>query len=83
MSVDTKRKKEQQMTINELANEYTQQYNVLCAKMDALKPLLCVYTGKELYLLRKRIRIYYDMACECKRTASLLFGYYKEDSMYD
>ncbi len=67
------------MTIEELANEYRQQYNVLNTKMDALKPLLCVYTGQDLYLLRNRIKIYYDMACECRRTASLLDGYYEED----
>ncbi|MFR5875320.1 MAG: hypothetical protein ACLUFN_02395 [Eubacterium sp.] len=73
-------KEGQRMTqIEKLADEYNQQYNVLCAKMDALKPLLCVYRGQDLYLLRKRIKIYYDMACECKRTASLLSGYYEED----
>lgn len=66
------------MTIDELAREYEAQYNALCVKMDALKPLLCVYRGKELYLLRRKIRIYYDMACECRRTASLLKGYYEE-----
>lgn len=70
------------MTIEELAREYEQQYDRLNTKMDALKPLLCVYRGQDLYLLRKRIRIYYDMACECKRTASLLNGYYEED-LYD
>ncbi len=75
-------KEEWQMTIEELAREYEQQYDRLNAKMDALKPLLCVYRGQDLYLLRKRIRIYYDMACECKRTASLLNGYYEED-LYD
>lgn len=67
------------MTIIELANEYEQQYNILTARMDALKPLLCVYTGEDLYLLRKRIKVYYDMACECRRTASLLSGYYDEE----
>ena len=67
------------MSIDELAREYERQYNVLVAKMDALRPLLCVYQGKELYLLRKRLRIYYDMACECKNTASLLSAYYEED----
>ena len=67
------------MTIDELAREYESQYNVLSAKMDALRPLLCVYSGKELYLLRRKLRIYYDMACECRRTASLLKGYYEED----
>lgn len=69
------------MTINELAQEYEQQYNVLSAKLDGLRPLLSVYSGNDLYLLRKKIRIYYDMACECKRTASLLYGYYEEDEL--
>lgn len=68
------------MTIDELAREYEQQYLILCSKMDALKPLLCVYHGQDLYLLRKRIKVYYDMACECKRTASLLSGYYEEEN---
>lgn len=71
------------MTINELAHEYEQQYNILNAKLDAMKPLLCIYRGNDLVLLRRKMKIYYDMACECKRTASLLFGYYTEDSMYD
>lgn len=67
------------MTIDELAREYEQQYKVLCAKMDGLRPLLCVYRGKELLLLRRKILIYYDMACECKRIYSLLSRYYEED----
>lgn len=70
------------MTINELAREYEQQYQVLSNRLDALKPLLSVYTGNDLLLLRRKIRIYYDMACECKRTASLLNGYYEEDMIY-
>ena len=69
------------MTIDELAREYEAQYNVLSARMDALRPLLCVYSGKELYLLRRKLRIYYDMACECRRTASLLRGYYEEEEV--
>ncbi len=69
------------MTIDELAREYEAQYNVLSAKMDAIKPLLCVYSGKELYILRRKLRIYYDMACECRRTASLLRGYYEEEAV--
>ena len=68
------------MTIFELAQEYEQQYDILNSKMDALKPLLCVYRGEDLLVLRRRIKIYYDMASECKRTASLLSGYYKEDN---
>ena len=66
------------MTIEELAKEYEAQYNTLKAKMDGLTPLLSVYRGKELYLLRKRIAIYYDMACECKHTAQLLKSYYED-----
>lgn len=60
------------MTIDKLSREYEQQYKTLCAKMDGLRPLLYVYSGKDLELLRKRIKIYYDMACECKRISSLL-----------
>lgn len=67
------------MTIDELAAEYELQYKALCAKMDGLKPLLCVYSGEDLLLLRRKIKIYYDMACDCKRIASLLNGYYEED----
>ena len=66
------------MTIEELAEEYEQQYETLKAKMDALAPLLSIYRGKDLYILRKRIKIYYDMAEECKHTARLLKGYYDE-----
>lgn len=67
------------MTVEELAREYEAQYNTLVAKVDGLSPLLNVYRGKELYLLRRKIRIYYDMACECKQTALLLGGYYDEE----
>lgn len=67
------------MTIDELAAEYELQYKSLCAKIDGLKPLLCVYSGEDLLLLRRKIKIYYDMACDCKRIASLLNGYYEED----
>ena len=66
------------MSIDELAREYEAQYKILCAKVEGLKPLLCIYSGKELYNLRKRIRIYYDMACECRMIASMLGGYYEE-----
>ncbi len=70
------------MTLDELALEYEQQYRVLSAKLDGLRPLLSVYTGKDLYLLRKRMKIYYDMACECKYTASLLKSYYQRGTEY-
>ena len=66
------------MTIDELAREYEAQYRVLSAKVDGLKPLLCIYSGKKLYLLRKKIKTYSDMACECRLIASMLGGYYNE-----
>ncbi|MGN1201712.1 MAG: hypothetical protein ACI4RF_00340 [Eubacterium sp.] len=71
------------MTIEELAREYEGQYKILCAKMEGLKPLLCVYSGEDLLLLRRKIKIYYDMACECKRVASLLSGYYDKEEQHD
>lgn len=67
------------MKIEELAAEYERQYNILNAKIEGLSPLLKVYTGEDLYLLRKRIRMYYDMACECKQISTLLESYYEED----
>ncbi len=67
------------MTIIELAREYEEQYGRLCAKMDGLKPLLCVYTGEDLMLLRRKIKVYYDMACECRRISALLSCYYDEE----
>ena len=67
------------MTINRLAQEYKQQYEALSAKIDGLRPLLYVYTGEDLYLLRKRIKVYYDMACECKRSSDMLTHYYDDE----
>ncbi|MCI9112014.1 MAG: hypothetical protein HFJ99_05580 [Eubacterium sp.] len=67
------------MTINRLAQEYKQQYEALSAKIDGLRPLLYVYTGEDLYLLRKRIKVYYDMACECKRISDMLTHYYDDE----
>ena len=67
------------MTINRLAQEYKQQYEALSAKIDGLRPLLYVYTGEDLYLLRKRIKVYYDMACECKRISDMLPHYYDDE----
>lgn len=70
------------MTIEELAREYEAQYNTVCAKMDGLKPLLCIYTGEDLLLLRRKIKIYYDMACECKRVSSILLHYYEDEEVH-
>lgn len=67
------------MTIDELADEYEGQYKAICAKMDGLRPLLSVYRGEDLVLLRKKLKIYYDMACECKHVSALLSRYYEED----
>ncbi len=67
------------MTTDELARKYEAQYRRAVCLADALTPLLCVYSGRELDLLRKRIRFYYDMACECKNTAFMLRGFYLED----
>ncbi len=50
------------MTIDELAREYEGQHKILQNKIKGLKPLLCIYSGEDLLLLRKRISVYYDMA---------------------
>ena len=67
------------MTIIELAREYEKQYDILNAKMDGLRPLLRVYTGEDLYRLRRKIKTYYDMACECKQVSTILNHYYDEE----
>lgn len=67
------------MTVYKLAEEYQQQYDILSAKIDGLRPLLHVYTGEDLYLLRRRIKVYYDMAIECRRISNMLIHYYDDD----
>ena len=67
------------MTIIELAREYEKQYDILNAKMDGLRPVLRVYTGEDLYRLRRKIKTYYDMACECKQVSTILNHYYDEE----
>lgn len=67
------------MTIIELAREYEKQYDILNAKMAGLRPLLRVYTGEDLYRLRRKIKTYYDMACECKQVSTILNNYYDEE----
>ena len=72
-------RKDKDMTIERLAKEYDHQYDVLNAKIEGLRPLLYVYTGEDLYLLRRRLKVYYDMATECKRISAMLTHYYDED----
>lgn len=67
------------MTVYKLAKEYQQQYDILSAKIDGLRPLLYVYTGEDLYLLRRRIKVYYDMAAECRRISNMLIHYYDDN----
>ena len=64
--------------MEELAREYEAQYEILNAKLKGLYPLLSVYRGKRLVELRKKMKVYYDMACECRYNASLLRSYYEE-----
>lgn len=67
------------ISINELADECENQYKLLCTKIEGLRPLLCIYKGEDLYLLRRKIKTYYDMASQCKIIAVMLADYYKED----
>ena len=67
------------MTVTQLAEEYENQYRVLNAKLQGLRPLLCVYTGEDLVILRRKIKIYYDMASQCKVIATMLSGYYEDE----
>ncbi|MCC8016739.1 MAG: hypothetical protein LIO43_05205 [Clostridiales bacterium] len=68
------------MKITELASEYEHQYDVLNAKITGLRPLLKVYTGEDLYLLRRRIKTYYDMAGQCKIISNMLMHYYEDEN---
>lgn len=67
------------MTVTELAQEYEDQYRVLNAKIKGLRPLLCVYRGEDLLQLRRKIKIYYDMASQCKVISTMLTEYYTEE----
>lgn len=67
------------MTVYELAQEYEKQYEILRGRIKGLRPLLCVYQGQDLLNLRRRIKTYYDMAADCRRTSDMLLHYYKED----
>lgn len=66
------------MTIDKLASEYSRQYKSLCAKIEGLRPLLYVYKGEDLVILRRKLKIYYSMASECKCISSILGSYYDE-----
>lgn len=46
---------------------------------DGLRPLLSVYGGEDLYRLRRKLRTYYEMACECRHIATILESYYDEE----
>lgn len=66
-------------SLTDLAGEYEQQYNVINARIEGLRPLLRVYTGEELLDLRRRIKTYYDMAIQCKVISKTLENYYEDD----
>lgn len=70
------------MTVETLIKDYQDQANHFDAKIAALKPLLCVYSGDDLYFLRRKIKLYYDMSCECKRTAKLLAENYDPEEEF-
>ena len=60
------------MTLNELANCYKNQAKLLSAKMEGLRPLLHIYTGNDLAMLRRKIKYYHDMSVECEKISKLL-----------
>lgn len=64
------------MTVTQLAQEYENQYRILNSKIKGLRPLLCVYRGEDLLFLRRKIKIYYDMASQCKVISTMLSDYY-------
>lgn len=71
------------MTIEELAYEYEQQYRLFSSRVDALAPLLFVLQGERLTSVRRKIKIYYELACHYKEIASMLNGTYLEEFIDD
>ena len=69
------------MNIDALAAEYEQQYRVLNSKIAGLRPLLRVYTGEDLVRLRRRIKVYDDMASQCKVISTMLSEYYNGEDI--
>jgi hypothetical protein len=67
----------ERLTVTELADEYEHQYEILNSRIEGLRPLLYVYKGEDLYLLRRRIKTYYDMAVQCKIISRTLGSYYE------
>lgn len=67
------------MSLTDLAGEYEQQYNVINARIEGLRPLLRIYKGEDLLNLRRKIKTYYDMAVQCKVISKTLSSYYEDD----
>ena len=63
------------MKIKALAEGYMEQYNNIMNRIKGLEPLLCIYSGEELSVLKRKINVYYSLAMECKKTAILLSEY--------
>ena len=64
-------------TINELALEYFEQYEILTNKINKMFETLPNAKGEEIFLLRKKIKVYNDMAEEALKTYYKLKNYYK------
>lgn len=67
------------MTLIELAEEYRNEAEKLNRKIDFLRVEAKTAIGKELYYLRKRIKILKDMRRECRYTATVLEHYYDKN----
>lgn len=64
-------------TINELALEYFEQYEILTKRVNEMFEMLPNASGEEIFLLRKKIKVYNDMADEALKTYYKLKNYYK------
>ena len=67
------------MTLLELAETYRNEADKLNRKIDKLRVKAKTATGKELYYLRKQIKIFKDMRSECRYTATVLEDYYDKN----
>lgn len=68
------------MKITELSEEYQQEADLLETKINSLKEKLQTKDsyGKEVYILRKRIKMLSDVRHELIGTAKMLRDYYKK-----
>ena len=65
------------MTAAELSDEYEEQYQIIMKKVEKLEHRLSTTRGEDLYWLRRKIKVFKDMAYGCKFCSVALKDYKK------